>query len=273
MDKRLIKIIISMIAGTFVLLGVVVAFKVSANRYRREIQERIYKADELTDTGRIKEATLVLTELLHEEIPSELQEQLDDRLAGLIVSIETAVNAGRVENAAFVLNKLKNERLDPELQQQVGMWRRNLNDELKRITGEKRQTDELARAQAEQERRLARQRQREAEERKRLARDETLAQVGGAFAGMLYAFGLFVVACILIGLGQIIVAFRDVAINSYLVAKTTTDATARTLVAPGQIAPRYRFIPFVVAIFYVAAAIEIMVAVGIVIFIVLALFT
>jgi hypothetical protein len=105
-----------------------------------------------------------------------------------------------------------------------------------------------------------------------LEKELRLKQVGGAFLGMVYAFGLIVFACILIGLGQLIVAFRDVAINSYLTAPRDSGKTTRTLAPIGQTAPRYRFIPIVAGVFYTAAAIEILLAIGLVVFIVINLF-
>ena len=89
-----------------------------------------------------------------------------------------------------------------------------------------------------------------------------LAAVGGSFIGLLTVLGLVVTGCILAGFGELVVAFRDVAINTYLMARSSAGEThtARTVVPPGHDAPSYAFIPVIAWMFYLSAGVEFLVA-------------
>lgn len=255
MDKGTIKIVIAMISTTFILLGTFVTYKVIKNNHRRELQSRVYRVDELIETGQIKMATLSLIALQRENLTSEIREQLPERFSDLLAGVDLVIASGRVQDAGFVLDKLNEITMEAPVKQRLEVLQRELDGPLKEFARNQEKAAEAKRAREQQNQKLARQRQREVEAARQHAREERLNSVGGAFLGLLFAFAFFLVASILTGFGQIIVAFRDVAINSYLIANTSTDATSRTPVAPGHIAPRYWFIPFVALVFYIVAAI------------------
>ncbi len=255
MDKGVIKIIIAMVSTTFLILGAFVAYKVVENNQRRRLQDRVYRIDEFIEAGQIKMATLSLIELQRENLTPEIEEQLPHRFSNLLADVELLVASGRIQEAGFVLEKLNEITLGAPVKQRLEVLNRELDEPIKEFARNQEKAAEAVRVREQQDRELARQRQREAEEVKRRAREERLNSVGGAFSGLLIAFAFFLVASILTGLGQIIVAFRDVAINSYLTANTSTVATSRTPVPSGHSAPRYWFIPFVAMVFYIVAAI------------------
>ncbi len=192
-----------------------------------------------------------------------------ERTATRIAKARTLIDDGRVSEAGAILRYEAQENLSEEERREVDELLASIQSELQEI---ERREAALAQSKSEareRQRRQALPREHEQQRREVARKTDNLQSVGGAVLGVAWVFGLFVGACILIGLGQLFTAFRDIAINSYLLTGPDSQETARTPAPPGQLAPRYRFIPFVSLIFYIAGGIEI-VAATVILFIVLA---
>lgn len=92
--------------------------------------------------------------------------------------------------------------------------------------------------------------------RERLARQQeterTLAIAAGI--GIWFVVTLLVATpgFLVVGLGQLFAAFRDMAVNSYLsVSHIEAGSVHRTPVVPGALAPRYSFIPIISIVLYI----------------------
>ena len=114
---------------------------------------------------------------------------------------------------------------------------------------------------------------RDAENARRLREQkrQRLEAVGGASTGLGLALIAGFLGCVLAGMGQVIIAFRDIAVNSYVAAGQTDVPLNRTPVAPRRMAPAYRFIPFIAVIFYVLAGLLMFSAVLLLVFVVVSL--
>lgn len=173
------------------------------------------------------------------------------------------IQQGRTREAAKSLTKLRQRRLDSDERQQVDQRLANLQDELSRMDQERHRSEQVKRHRAEQERTgrklLA--------EHNRLRKQANLELVGGAYTGSLVALMALGMGAVAIGFGQLFMAIRDIAINSYLVTRAETVPTARTQAPPGHVVPPYGIVRFLAVSYYVGGVAQVLIGVGMLIFI------
>ena len=277
-QSQVMKRIAYIVGATFAILAVVVAVTVVSNKTRRALNDRLYQVDRLLIADNLPDATTQLRGLLHDGAAEALNDEVNERIVTAINKAEQYAS-NRPTDAITVYEAFKDEgRVTDETRYRLETLGASIQDDLKDIRDreeareQRLQRDNVRQLKADEARREAR-----AMERERLAtkrqtereatRAERLAAVGGSFIGLLTALGLVITACILAGFGEIIVAFRDVAINTYLMVRPSSEATstARTVVPAGHNAPAYAFIPVIAWMFYFAATVEFLAAMGIVV--------
>ena len=177
-------------------------------------------------------------------------------IAKRLAEATSLIDQQEFRRANVVLEELSDRKLPSATREEVDILRASIANEVKEICRRDAVAARSKEEAREQSRRRAMTQRRDEKEAERVRRAENLVQFGGAMGGILIAFGLFMLACLLIGIGQLFIAFRDIAINSYLATNADAQNTARTRAAPGQPAPRYRFIPLLALVFYVVAALQ-----------------
>ena len=170
------------------------------------------------------------------------------------------IECGQGKRAAELLLTLQNADAKPDQRQQIADRLAKLTDSIAELEEDRAYRDERRRLQAE--------RNRLREGRIAEAKRERLEPFGGPIIGIAMGVGLMFGGCMMIGSGQIFVAVRDIAINSYVLTRGEPFSLPRTPPSVGSIAPRYRSIRILAMGYYLTGGLQIAAGSGVVLFVV-----